>query len=528
MLPTIAQPVPHPIMRPSGSDYARGALKCDIRCEPAQDGTHLRLVADFWIKDNETISELVRQVQAVYCVLVKDSRTFYQRVFLAEGSRVEAVIDADLVSEKIEVRPHVVAIRHIRNLGSPHFLGKNRGRIFDLIPGAILGTGGPVTLAVDVPLTIHSIFRVCPWKMPDGTFHYQADPDFLTICLSKKDFATYRSLQDDQDSMDVFTAGVCLPVLVEALRKLDADPGTQYQYRWADVLAGRIHKLGLDEIGRGKDRLQDAQLILSKPMIALWKHDQHRIGNDEGTSLPYLTDNSVNRLLEDVPMNRGLYFSRNPEWERVKGWQVHRSRTHSRPNLKLLRKEVGDDIKAALRVYREMRFLAPREAIDRRIWIYLCHSDGFEYAQTRWLLDSDGGTEKEQVAKIEDHFFLGDHRALRRNNALSRLWWLGHFASQVDPENPERVLHAVVHLQDIRGNLIERPGISMSIEVARTIVDRIERSRKENDGLVIRRNFRAWMKVLTQLGKGHLLECLDECDRHAIFEEAARYVLGKR
>ena len=126
------------------------------------------------------------------------------------------------------------------------------------------------------------------------------------------------------------------------------------------------------------------------------------------------------------------------------------------------------DAKSALHVFRELHALTPQQASDERLWTWLCHVECPEYVARRWLTKRPAKAE-DATRKVRNHFFARDNRAFIRDNGLSRLWWLGFIAHEVEPEAPHAFLEILLHRQDVRSALIERPSVSMNRQVLRGI-----------------------------------------------------------
>ena len=168
------------------------------------------------------------------------------------------------------------------------------------------------------------------------------------------------------------------------------------------------------------------------------------------------------------------------------------------------------DPKNAISVYGALCGLKPKDATDERFWVHLCHSDCAGYIRERWLRERPSKDE-DATRKVHNHFFASGSRALIRDNALSRLWWLGHIAHEVAPDDPPLFLQILMHRQDIRSALIERPSVSMNKEVLRAIYA-IMRDHWQREGrkskLFGRGVFRDWMVRLNRRGGVLLLDAL--------------------
>ena len=179
------------------------------------------------------------------------------------------------------------------------------------------------------------------------------------------------------------------------------------------------------------------------------------------------------------------------------------------------------DAASALAVYDAFRNLTPQQAADERLWTYLCHVEYPKYVSRRWL--SSRPVENDDAArKVRNHFFARGNRPLIRDNGLSRLWWLGSIANEVEPDAPHEFLTRLLHRQDVRSALIERPSVSMNRQVLCAINTVMREYWQRDRSLFERRQFRAWMIGLNRRGGVVLLDALPEEPLAELLEEEAR------
>lgn len=168
-----------------------------------------------------------------------------------------------------------------------------------------------------------------------------------------------------------------------------------------------------------------------------------------------------------------------------------------------------DDAANAIAVYEALRELTPHQAAEERLWTYLTHMQGAGYVAARWLSDRPEDDEK-AAQKVHNHFFARGNRALIRDNGVSRLWWLGFIAHETDPEAPDRFLEILLHRQDVRSALLERPAVSTNPKVLRRIYD-VMLEHWGNGGELFQRDpFRQWMVNLNRRGGVVLLDALSD------------------
>ena len=244
----------------------------------------------------------------------------------------------------------------------------------------------------------------------------------------------------------------------------------------------------------------------------------------------YFTEASLVELRESVPDRLDWYYSGALGRERSRSWPEWRraevERSTDALRLTAAEKPGKDDPVNALRVYDHLRTLSPHQASEERLWAYLCHVECADYVRARWLVRRPSKREA-AVREVRNHFFARGARALIRDNGISRLWWLGKIAEDVDHENPEEFLEIVLYRQDVRSSLLERPFVSRNVEVLRMIYAVMkEHWKDEGDrALFDREVFRAWMRGVNRRGGVVLLDALSEPRLRRLLEEEAEAAL---
>lgn len=166
------------------------------------------------------------------------------------------------------------------------------------------------------------------------------------------------------------------------------------------------------------------------------------------------------------------------------------------------------DAENCVLVYEALKNLTPQQATDERVWAYLTHFQFWEYVQKRWPLPKDPEKAKRSVLA---HYFISGSRGFFRDNAISRLWWMGWIASRCPHFAIERTLEILLHKSDVRANLLERSSFAMSEEIFNVVMKRLGESYDSEDkGLFERKPFREFMKRLNRRGGKVVLNALEE------------------
>jgi len=155
--------------------------------------------------------------------------------------------------------------------------------------------------------------------------------------------------------------------------------------------------------------------------------------------------------------------------------------------------------------------ITPYLARDERLWVYFTHTYLLEYSRVRWELDKKTG--EELVKQIEIHFFAPDKRAIERDNAVSRLWWIANLCSRVQNIPLEEVLECLLLYSDVRASIIERPTTSQCLNVFSAITKKLSSEYKSGNVTIFdRRTFRDLMKKINLFGGIKLLNTMKEDD----------------
>ena len=247
------------------------------------------------------------------------------------------------------------------------------------------------------------------------------------------------------------------------------------------------------------------------------------------SKLRYFTTKALQDLRLAVPERLEWYYSPNDSLLSQIPIDTTRESRLPAPDLatRLIDSEqrpAETDVDNALNVYEALKGLTSHQASIERMWAYLCHCDCPHYVAHRWLRRRPNDTD-EAVRKIYNHFFATGNRAFIRDNGVSRLWWLGKIAHEVAPEDPREFLAILLHRQDVRSALIERPSVSMNKRVLREIYQVMREHWSNGRELFEREVFRKWMIALNRRGGVVLLDSLPCKPLRILLTEEANSVL---
>lgn len=248
-------------------------------------------------------------------------------------------------------------------------------------------------------------------------------------------------------------------------------------------------------------------------------------------NLRYLAARAVGDLDREIRKRLDWYYKdKGGKWAdlKIKADHVREASLSIAPvGEKLTQTKSTADAENAMAVHDALAALTPRQAADERLWVYLCHSECAQYVRKRWL-GKRPKKEEDAEREVRNHFFVNGNRGLVRDNGVSRLWWLGFIARKVDDAQPRRFLDILLHRQDVRSALIERPAVSMNTQVLQAIYA-VMREHWDEDGnkplknstLFQREVFRDWMIGLNRRGGVVLLDALPEKELGTLLRDEA-------
>jgi len=176
-----------------------------------------------------------------------------------------------------------------------------------------------------------------------------------------------------------------------------------------------------------------------------------------------------------------------------------------------------------LACYEALPGLTPYEARDERLWAYLTHTLLLEYTRRRWQIPVE---DEAAVAHIRQHFFAKDKRAVERDNAASRLWWMAYLCQRVPQLSMPEALQVLLYRSDVRANIIERPTASQSIVVFSAVLNKLHASYTGQKKLFDRSVFRPFMIRINSIGGVKLLDCMSEQQMSELIDRVVETDLG--
>lgn len=189
------------------------------------------------------------------------------------------------------------------------------------------------------------------------------------------------------------------------------------------------------------------------------------------------------------------------------------------------------DIENSIIIYEKLR-ISPRLAREQRLWTYITHTIGLEYAKSRWPLPKPDleakNPNKEIVNQIKNHFItLNNKRAIDRDNAISRLWMSAYISDCVEGMELSECLHVLLKTTDFRESVVGRPTIIKCQKLLNAIIYYAKGRMDDNDEEFFDRKpgyYKKWLEKINLQGGVTLFDALEQKEVNRRVEEFAEGV----
>jgi hypothetical protein len=189
------------------------------------------------------------------------------------------------------------------------------------------------------------------------------------------------------------------------------------------------------------------------------------------------------------------------------------------PNISLLMPEGNNweenkDRENALILYRALDNFKVSYASDERFWVTLAFGEFFEYSKKRWQPVNDS---KEEIAKsLRNHWFAPTTRSRWRDQSISRLWWVGHFAHSIPGLATDRVLDVLYLNSELLNSFLGHPRTISSKRLSAILLNLLHDYYFDHPKKTFNRNqFRLWMHFIDLRGGKVNFDTLQDDDLRA-------------
>lgn len=165
-----------------------------------------------------------------------------------------------------------------------------------------------------------------------------------------------------------------------------------------------------------------------------------------------LDEVSLQNLKRDILNNLKFYEGEDLELLEIYKTEVYIN--HSKDMVYDEKNQSSCDIKNAVYMYEQYKNIPIELASEEGFWVYLSHTEFFEYMQKRWPVKMKD--EEINLPTIEKRYFL---RNGFYNNGLSRLWWAAHLTYNAGVSDPYKYTKIAMKEQERMVLLLQSPNL---------------------------------------------------------------------
>lgn len=161
--------------------------------------------------------------------------------------------------------------------------------------------------------------------------------------------------------------------------------------------------------------------------------------------------------------------------------------------------EENKDRENAQIVYGALKNFKISYASDERFWVTLAFGEFFEYTKKRW--QPVNGSKEEISKSLRNHWFAPTNRSRWRDQSISRLWWVGHFAHSIPGLEAEKVFDVLYLNSELINSFLGHPRTISSKRLSAILLDLLHHyyfsyPKKSFN----REQFRLWMHLIDLRG----------------------------
>ena len=176
--------------------------------------------------------------------------------------------------------------------------------------------------------------------------------------------------------------------------------------------------------------------------------------------------------------------------------------------------EKNKDTLNSINILKILPNLTPADATDERLWVTLIFTKYQKYAELRWPHEDK---KSDKVNHYRNHWFANTIRGRMRDNAISRLWWMGYISTQIGDWPVEDVASILFANSEYRSSILERNSSSNAVSVILAILKISKRA--YDSGKPFKRDpFRSFMKKVNMIGGRAWLAGLTVAQLESLFE----------
>jgi len=147
---------------------------------------------------------------------------------------------------------------------------------------------------------------------------------------------------------------------------------------------------------------------------------------------------------------------------------------------------------------------------DESLWVSLAFGYFYDYVISRWGDFTDTEARKKTLTL---HWFTSTSRSLWRDHAISRLWWMGSYCSDLQSISKDKALDVIFIDSDFANSFFGRPVTISSKRLAETVLNRFYSHFFETKSADFdRHKFRTFMKQLDLMSGAIFIDAVSQKD----------------
>ena len=282
----------YPVLRKGSSDYPSDTFSLHLNVERILKSTEIELTAEFELT-NEYLISLIDQGKAKFALLAKSPITFFRTAIVGTRLKIQHHFESGQLAGNVSFNPFLVATLAINDFASDTWHKDFSGMKFDIQLGSVLAVGEPYHVYIDMAeeSSVASIFRLGEDStLEDGLWNCEFNPEEeqVVINLSASEWNRVNSVRvnvDTGDANERLLNGLYFPALVWLLQELDSmatknETSDFSELKWYRSLERKLEDMNCNKLGKGKDRLEDAQKIFEYPFPKLLLHENGSVSKD--------------------------------------------------------------------------------------------------------------------------------------------------------------------------------------------------------------------------------------------------------
>jgi len=257
---------PYPVLRPYSDDYVD--VEFQAHAEFSIEGDNIKVQCSYLTSSTE-LQHQIKLGMARYVSIVSCRETYFRKTITTDKDSAEEMIDASMLKGEVAVDAYIVAVKEIKNYGSPDInkeFGKKR---FDFSPGEILAQDETLCVYIDRDLfrPISSVFELVKNdSLAGGEWRISLEQDNVRIEVAPAMKEAIDNSRSSNICKSVLINSLYFSAVVHALQRLK-EGGDFEDLKWAKVMERQIHNHHIDLFAT--DAYVIAQKLMKHPLSVL-------------------------------------------------------------------------------------------------------------------------------------------------------------------------------------------------------------------------------------------------------------------